>query len=148
EEHLTRLRPSPTTTRTLVTRAVDAVRERYENKGVQLHTHVDDAPVTVDTDRIGQVLGNLLDNALCHTPAGGTVTVISGQLGRPHLLLLVSGYGEGVAPRRLDPLFVRFYRAVASRGRHCGGSGIGLPITRALVEAHGVHIRAHSDGPG
>ena len=78
EEHLTRLRPSPTTTRTLVTRAVDAVRERYENKGVQLHTHVDDAPVTVDTDRIGQVLGNLLDNALRHTPAGGTVTVISG----------------------------------------------------------------------
>lgn len=148
EEHLTRLRPSPTTTRTLVTRAVDAVRERYENKGVQLHTHVDDAPVTVDTDRIGQVLGNLLDNALCHTPAGGTVTVISGQVGRRHVEITVSDSGEGIAPHHLDHLFDRFYRADTSRGRHSGGSGIGLTITRALVEAHGGHIRAHSDGPG
>lgn len=148
EEHLTRLRPSPTTTRTLVTRAVDAVRERYENKGVQLHTHVDDAPVTVDTDRIGQVLGNLLDNALRHTPAGGTVTVISGQVGRRHVEITVSDSGEGIAPHHLDHLFDRFYRADTSRGRHSGGSGIGLTITRALVEAHGGHIRAHSDGPG
>ncbi|OAV78217.1 cell wall metabolism sensor histidine kinase WalK, partial [Dietzia sp. 111N12-1] len=148
EEHLTRLRPSPTTTRTLVTRAVDAVRERYENKGVQLHTHVDDAPVTVDTDRIGQVLGNLLDNALRHTPAGGTVTVISGQVGRRHVEITVSDSGEGIAPHYLDHLFDRFYRADTSRGRHSGGSGIGLTITRALVEAHGGHIRAHSDGSG
>lgn len=148
EEHLTRLRPSPATTRTLVTRAVDAVRERYENKGVQLHTHVDDAPVTVDTDRIGQVLGNLLDNALRHTPAGGTVTVISGQVGRRHVEITVSDSGEGIAPHHLDHLFDRFYRADTSRGRHSGGSGIGLTITRALVEAHGGHIRARSDGPG
>ncbi|MBB1021018.1 HAMP domain-containing protein, partial [Dietzia sp. E1] len=132
EEHLTRLRPSPTTTRTLVTRAVDAVRERDENKGVQLHTHVDDAPVTVDTDRIGQVLGNLLDNALRHTPAGGTVTVISGQVGRRHVEITVSDSGEGIAPHHLDHLFDRFYRADTSRGRHSGGSGIGLTITRAL----------------
>ncbi|MDV8003032.1 sensor histidine kinase [Rhodococcus sp. IEGM 1408] len=148
EEHLTRLRPSSTTTRALVTSAVDAVRERYENKGVQLHTRVDAAPVAVDTDRIGQVLGNLLDNALRHTPAGGTVTVTSGQVGRRHVEITVSDSGEGIAPHHLDHLFDRFYRADTSRGRHSGGSGIGLTITRALVEAHGGHIRAHSDGPG
>ena len=104
--------------------------------------------VTVDTDRIGQVLGNLLDNALRHTPAGGTVTVISGQVGRRHVEITVSDSGEGIAPHHLDHLFDRFYRADTSRGRHSGGSGIGLTITRALVEAHGGHIRAHSDGSG
>ena len=148
EEHLTRLRPSLTTTRALVTSAVDAVRERYENKGVQLHTHVDDAPVAVDTDRIGQVLGNLLDNALRHTPAGGTVTVTSTEVGHRHVEITVSDSGEGIAPHHLDHLFDRFYRADTSRGRHSGGSGIGLTITRALVEAHGGHIRTHSDGRG
>ena len=148
EEHLTRLRSGPTTTRALVTSAVDAARERYENKGVQLHAQVDDAPVTVDTDRIGQVLGNLLDNALRHTPAGGTVSVSSRQSGDHHLEITVSDSGEGIAPQHLDHLFDRFYRADTSRGRHSGGSGIGLTITRALVDAHGGHIRAHSDGPG
>ena len=149
EEHLTRLRPSPTTTRALVTSAVDAVRERYESKGVQLHTHVvDAAPVTVDTDRIGQVLANLLDNALRHTPAGGIVTVSCTRAGDHYVEITVTDSGEGVAPQHIDHLFDRFYRADTSRGRQSGGSGIGLTITRALVEAHGGHIRAHSDGPG
>ena len=77
-----------------------------------------------------------------------TVTVISGQVGRRHVEITVSDSGEGIAPHHLDHLFDRFYRADTSRGRHSGGSGIGLTITRALVEAHGGHIRAHSDGPG
>lgn len=148
EEHLTRLRPGPSTTRALVTTAVDAARERYEGKGVQLRAHADgDTPVTVDSDRMGQVLGNLLDNALRHTPAGGAVTV-STRAGRRHVEITVSDSGEGIAPQHLDHIFDRFYRADMSRGRHSGGSGIGLTITRALVEAHGGTIRAHSDGPG
>ena len=149
EEHLTRLRPGPSTTRALVMSAVDAARERYESKGVQLRTHVVGAtPVLVDTDRIGQVLGNLLDNALRHTPARGTVTVSSTPVGRRDVEITVSDSGEGIAPHHLDHIFDRFYRADSSRGRHSGGSGIGLTITRALVEAHGGNIRAHSDGPG
>lgn len=149
EEHLTRLRPGPSTTRALVMSAVDAARERYESKGVQLRTHVVGAtPVLVDTDRIGQVLGNLLDNALRHTPVGGTVTVSSAPAGRHHVEITVSDSGEGIAAEHLDHIFDRFYRADSSRGRHSGGSGIGLTITRALVEAHGGTIRAHSDGLG
>lgn len=149
EEHLTRLRPGSTTTRVLVASAVDAARERYESKGVQLRAHVvDDVPVTVDTDRIGQVFGNLLDNALRHTPAGGTVTVRSTRVGHGRVEVTVSDSGEGIAPHHLDHLFDRFYRADSSRGRHSGGSGIGLTITRALVEAHGGTTRVRSDGPG
>ena len=148
EEHLTRIRPVPTTTEALITTAVDAARERYDNKGVVLHSRIDDSvAVTVDPDRLGQVLGNLLDNALRHTPEGGTVTVSSTVLD-DRVEITVSDTGEGIAPAHLDHLFDRFYRADAARDRHHGGSGIGLTITRALVEAHRGRIRAHSDGPG
>ncbi|WAL49884.1 sensor histidine kinase [Rhodococcus pyridinivorans] len=148
EEHLTRIRPVPTTTDALITTAVDAAREQYDNKGVVLHSRIDDSvAVTVDPDRLGQVLGNLLDNALRHTPEGGTVTVTSTVLD-DRVEITVSDTGEGIAPAHLDHLFDRFYRADAARDRRHGGSGIGLTITRALVEAHRGRIRAHSDGMG
>ncbi|WP_226435571.1 sensor histidine kinase [Rhodococcus yananensis] len=147
EEHLTRIRPVPITTGVLVTAAVDAVRERYENKGVELHSRLDDSLiVSVDPDRLGQVLGNLLDNSLRHTPNGGTVT--SRRANRDRVEITVADTGEGIAPEHLDHLFDRFYRADTARDRRHGGSGIGLTITRALVEAHHGRIRAHSDGPG
>ena len=149
EEHLTRIRPVPTTTGVLVTAAVDAVRERYENTGVELHSRLDDSlVVSVDPDRLGQVLGNLLDNALRHTACGGTVTVTSRRANRDRVEITVADTGEGIAPEHLDHLFDRFYRADTARDRRHGGSGIGLTITRALVEAHHGRIRAHSDGPG
>ncbi|MFD6859185.1 sensor histidine kinase [Rhodococcus sp. NPDC060090] len=149
EEHLTRIRPVPTTTGTLVTTAVDAVRERYESKGVELHSRLDDSVVViVDPDRLGQVLGNLLDNALRHTPAGGTVTVTSRRANNDRVEITVADTGEGIAADHLDHVFDRFYRADTARDRRHGGSGIGLTITRALVEAHHGRIRADSDGPG
>ena len=149
EEHLTRIRPVPTTTEALISNAVDAVRARYDSTGVVLHSRIDDSMiVAVDPDRIGQVLGNLLENALRHTPIGGTVTVTSGRAGNDRVEITVADTGEGIARDHLDHLFDRFYRADTARDRRNGGSGIGLTITRALVEAHHGRIRAHSDGPG
>ena len=149
EEHLTRIHPVPTTTGTLVTTAVDAVREQYDSKGVALQVDVaESAPVTADPDRLGQVLANLLDNALRHTPAGGTVTVATRTVDRNRGEIAVTDTGSGIAPDHLDHLFDRFYRADTARDRNHGGSGIGLTIARALVEAHDGRIRAHSDGPG
>lgn len=149
EEHLTRIRPVPTTTTTLVTHAVQAAQERYDNKGVALRAHIQDsAAVSVDPDRLGQVLGNLLDNALRHTPRGGVVTLSTRRVGHRHVEIAVTDTGEGIAHDHLDHLFDRFYRADTARDRRHGGSGIGLTITRALVEAHHGRIRAHSDGPG
>ena len=121
-----------------------------------------DAEATVDIDRMGQVLGNLLDSALRHTPAGGSVTVSTSLLpadtgtrtsgtdtvARRRVSVTVTDTGEGVAAHHLDHLFDRFYRVDTARGRHGGGSGIGLAITRALVEAHGGRVSAASDGPG
>lgn len=149
EEHLTRLQPTPTTTRDLVTTAVNAARERYSDKGVVLRTgDIDPTAVTVDVERIGQVLGNLLDNALRHTPTGGTVTLSSRRAGPRGIEISVADTGEGIAAQHLDHLFDRFYRADPARPRQAGGSGIGLAIARVLVEAHGGRIRVDSSGPG
>ena len=149
EEHLTRLHPTPTTTDALIATAAEAARERYLDKGVHLHLReIDPVAVTVDADRIGQALANLLDNALRHTPPGGTVTLSSHRPGPETVALTVSDTGDGIAAEHLDHLFDRFYRADPARGRTAGGSGIGLAITRALVDAHGGRIRATSRGPG
>ncbi|MBS9375434.1 sensor histidine kinase [Rhodococcus sp. B50] len=149
EEHITRITPVPTTTGTLVTTAVGAVREQYDGKGVALHVDVaESAPVTVDPDRLGQVLANLLDNALRHTPEGGTVTVATCMLDRARTEITVADTGSGISSDHLDHLFDRFYRADTARDRNHGGTGIGLTIARALVEAHDGRIRAYSAGPG
>lgn len=141
--HLEQSSPRP-----LVRAAVDAARERYVDKGVHLRDEVTtDAPVLVDPTRMGQVLGNLLDNALRHTPAGGTVTV-SCHHRSGWVELEVADTGEGIEAEHLGHVFDRFYRADPSRNRSQGGSGIGLTITKVLVEAQGGGISAHSDGLG
>ena len=98
---------------------------------------------------MGQVLGNLLDNALRHTPTGGTVT-ISACLspGTGDVELSVADTGEGIPAAHLPHLFERFYRVDTARDRTHGGSGIGLAIAKALVEAHDGQLSATSPGAG
>jgi two-component system sensor histidine kinase BaeS len=128
--------------------AADVARDRYAAKGVHLRTELADAgPVRVDVDRFGQVLGNLLDNALRHTPAGGTVTLACRRIDH-WVEYRVADTGQGVAVEHLPHLFDRFYRADTARDRGQGGSGIGLAIARAIVEAHGGGISVTSAGPG
>ena len=96
---------------------------------------------------MAQVLGNLLDNAVRHTPPGGTVRI--GADGGPDAVRLsVSDTGDGLSPEALTQVFERFYRADQARDRAHGGSGIGLTIARAIVDAHGGVIAAASPGPG
>lgn len=148
EEHLTRLITADTDTHSIVTAAVDALRPKYSDKGVALEVRIDHAvPLSVDSDRINQVLTNLLDNALRHTTEGGTVTVDS-RLHEGNAEISVSDTGEGIASQHLVHIFDRFYRVDTARDRAHGGSGIGLTITRALVEAHGGHVRVDSAGLG
>lgn len=125
-----------------------AVADRYAAKGVAITTRVVDAPLLWgDGQRLAQVLGNLLDNALRHTPCGGCVTLEVALVGAD-VVFSVSDDGEGVAAEHLPHLFERFYRADSARGRDRGGAGIGLAIAKALTEAHGGHIGASSRGPG
>jgi signal transduction histidine kinase len=133
----------------LVTGAAHAASPRFEAKGVTLATGIAPyvPPVDGDADRLGQVLANLLDNALRLTPAGGRVTV-QAQPAEGGVQIEVSDTGSGIASEHLDHLFERFYRVDTARDREHGGSGIGLTISKALVQAHGGRISARSPGPG
>ena len=134
----------------LLRTAVEAHREAYAAKGVHLVLEAQDAAgvVEVDRQRMGQVLGNLLTNALRHTPPGGTVTVRAAVHGPGRLGLVVADTGDGIAAENLPQVFERFWRGDTARDRDHGGSGIGLTISRALVEAHGGTLNVSSSGPG
>ena len=97
----------------------------------------------IDGPRISQVVGNLLENAITHTPQGGRVT-LSGAMSEGQATISVADTGPGIAPDDLSRIFDRFYRADPSRARATGGSGLGLTIARRLVEAHGGTIEAES----
>ena len=143
--HLSRIPP-----RQLVEVARAAAAPGYADKGVQLTAESDgELPqVQVDPDRLGEVLANLLENALRHTATGGTVGISARRNGAGTVQLAVSDSGEGIAPEHLARVFERFYRADRARDRAHGGSGIGLAIAKAIVEGHGGRINAESAGPG
>ena len=127
--------------------ALAAARDRYAAKGVTLRETLAPVPLWADPERIGQVLTNLLDNALRHTPSGGTVTLSCRRVDHG-VQYAVTDTGTGIAAEHLPHVFDRFYRADTARDRDHGGSGIGLSIAKALVDAHGGWITAHSPGPG
>lgn len=132
----------------LAAAAAEVARDRFVAHHVLLQTDLSEAgQVRVDADRIGQVLGNLLDNALRHTPAGGTVTLACRRVDE-WVEYRVTDTGGGVEAEHLPHLFDRFYRADTARDRDHGGSGIGLAIAKALVEAHGGGISVTSAAPG
>lgn len=142
------LSPEPVDAAALARAAVDVARDRYAAQGVELEARLGDAgTIGADPDRIGQVLGNLLDNAMRHTPRGGTVTISCRRTGS-WVEYVVADTGQGIAAEHLPHLFDRFYRVDAARNRSQGGSGIGLSIAKAIVEAHGGRISAASAGPG
>jgi signal transduction histidine kinase len=143
------LKLNPTPVGRLAEGVVDRLGRQFEEKGVGLQVDVPDGlpPVLADEDRIGQVLLNLVGNALQYTPEGGQVRIHARREGE-WVRFSVEDTGIGIPPEHLSHLFERFYRVDKSRSRAGGGSGIGLTVARHLVEAHGSKIEAASDGPG
>jgi histidine kinase len=122
----------------------------YAKKGVSLTLKLPASlpSVTADTDRLLQVITNLLDNALQYTPTGGQVT-ISAEARGYEILVQVEDTGIGIPAEHLPHIFDRFYRVDKSRSRQFGGgSGIGLTISKHLVEAHNGRLWAESTGNG
>lgn len=134
---------------TLLQHAVAAAAPGYEAKGVSLVLDLGSRLPTVrgDEPRLGQVLTNLLDNALRHTPAGGRVTVTANRSGRT-VRVSVLDNGEGIPEADVGHVLERFYRVGSARDRDHGGSGIGLTIAQAIVTAHGGDLQVTSPGPG
>lgn len=147
EEHQLDLHRRQVSVAEILDAAVVAVRPHYGDKGVDLHQRVAAGlpDLHADPERIGQVLANLLDNALRHTPSGGTVTVACDR--HPGgIRITVRDTGEGIPEAHLPHVFERFYRVDTARDRVHGGSGIGLTIVRAIVAEHGGHVVADSGG--
>jgi len=117
-----------------------------ESKDIQFDLVTTDKParVMIDTARINQVLHNLLNNALRHTPEGGTITLTLAE-NEQSVQLIVADTGDGIRPEHLAHIFERFYRGDAGRSRDMGGTGLGLAVAKALVEAHGGTISAESE---
>ncbi len=143
------LDPRPTDPGAIARMVAEAMAAQFEERRLAFVT---DVPVGlpfihVDPDRTVQVLTNLLTNALRYTPAPGEVGLavrVEGDAVR----FVVTDSGVGITPENMPRIFERFYRVDKSRSRALGGSGIGLTIARALVEAMGGRIRAESPGAG
>ncbi|MGI3202349.1 sensor histidine kinase [Streptomyces sp. GLT-R25] len=152
-----RLHREPVRADELLEQVVAAHRVAAEGAGVRLHmsvaasqgsqgSHGSDGTPWLDADpvRMRQALGNLVSNAIRHTPADGTIT-LSCRHQDDEVVFEVADTGSGIAPEDLPSVFERFWRAEKSRSRRTGGSGLGLSIVRQLVTAHGGTVTVTSE---
>jgi signal transduction histidine kinase len=130
----------------LVDEVVESVRVKAEGAGVRLDLHIEpELPaVSVDAQRIGRVVLNILDNALRYTARGGCIRV-SARRESDMVRLSIRDTGTGIIAEDLPHIFESLYRGEKSRSRSHGGAGLGLAIARGLVEAHGGRIWAESE---
>ena len=135
-----RIHPEPTSVRDVLTQVVDSHQGTARGGGVELAMDIQADPMlAADAVRLRQIVGNLVSNAIRHTPPGGTVTV-----GAQDTTITVQDIGSGIATENLPRIFDRFWRADESRTRTTGGSGLGLAIAQQLTEAHGGTISVES----
>jgi two-component system phosphate regulon sensor histidine kinase PhoR len=122
------------------------VSARPESRQVEFAVEVqpDAEKLCADPDAMRQVLTNLLDNSLRHTPAGGSIACLSRRDG-DGTVIAVRDNGAGITREHLPRIFERFYRADTARSRQEGGTGLGLAIVKHLVEAHGGRVAAESE---
>jgi len=132
----------------LVRLSIIAIQAKASEKGLDVSSDVPEhlPRVNIDFLRIKQVLLNLLENALVHTPEGGRIS-IAANVTDGFVEIAVTDTGEGIPAEEIDRIFERFHRVDKSRSRSTGGSGLGLTIARYIVEEHNGKIRVQSD-PG
>jgi len=138
--HFEPLAPLP-----LVTSCADTARLKAGQKNISLAVDcpADLPPVLGDSNRLQEVLQNLLDNSVQYTPAGGQITV-SAQAGQGEVIFTVADTGIGIPQTDQERIFERFYRVDAARSREVGGTGLGLSIARHIVQAHGGRLWVES----
>jgi two-component system, OmpR family, sensor histidine kinase BaeS len=133
----------------LMERLAAVYRHPAGQRNVTLNVECDDAlpDINIDVERMAQVVGNLVSNALRYTPEGGRIT-LSARRESAGVVLAVSDTGAGISPDVLPHVFERFYRGDKSRVQSSQESGLGLAIAKSIVDLHGGRISAASDGAG
>lgn len=127
----------------LMTQAADSVRDLAEKAGVTLSVSLHSARLWVDQDRIIQALINLLSNAIKFSPRGKTIRLTATRQA-DQILFQVKDQGRGIPQEKRENIFERFQQVDASDRREKGGTGLGLPITRSIVQQHGGRIWVES----
>jgi signal transduction histidine kinase/ActR/RegA family two-component response regulator len=141
-----RMNSAPVEPASVLQMAIDSVRPAADEKGVRVVAIVKaNEPVLGDAARLQQIICNLLTNGLKFSACGGRVEVTL-EHDPPDVVITVRDDGEGIKPEFLPSLFEPFRQAEGGFARSHGGLGLGLTITKKLVELHGGTIRAHSDG--
>jgi len=158
--HLT-LEITPTDLSALIQRVTSRIEPQADDRQIKIQLNLDEScpPLPIDSQRIEQILHNLLNNALRYTPAGGVISLQSSVTGlrspgrgKPNtenrVLVSVRDFGPGIPEDALPHIFDRFYRADKSRSRAEGGIGLGLSIARKIAQTHGGDLTAanHPDG--
>jgi signal transduction histidine kinase len=134
----------------IIRHALEVCRPDMDAQKLDCSIHIPDGPFWVNADaaRLQQVLWNLIKNAIKFTPPGGFVRIHCRRETDGFVVTEVVDSGEGIEPRALDCIFNAFEQVERSITRQFGGLGLGLTISKALVEMHGGTIKAHSDGKG
>jgi two-component system, OmpR family, phosphate regulon sensor histidine kinase PhoR len=131
--------------RAVVQKVLADFKARAQARQISFVDQAPDLRVRADADRLEQVLGNLIDNAIKYGRAEGTVTVSAQPLDEDLIEVSVQDDGPGIPPASLDRIFERFYRVDKARSREQGGTGLGLSIVKHIVQNHGGRVWAHSD---
>lgn len=143
-----RLMIQPVTLHDILQQAVRVLHVRAVDRDIKVSLDVPAnlPPVSGDPERLGQIVRNLLNNALTHTPSGGEIWLRARWINN-EIEISVKDTGIGIPAEHLPHVFERFYRVDQSRSRNTGGAGLGLAIVKQLVQAQGGHIWAESQ-PG
>ncbi|WP_306396594.1 hybrid sensor histidine kinase/response regulator [Telluria beijingensis] len=148
---LVELEREPVDLKSVIQNAIEQARPLIEKKGHTLSTRLGAANVTVmgDRKRLVQVMANLVNNAAKYTPDGGEITVCADPVpDAGQVKLSVKDNGIGIETSLLPDIFELFIQAKRTPDRAQGGLGLGLALVRSMVNLHGGHVEAHSDGPG
>ena len=145
ESERIKLKLQPVELRPLVEKIFSDLKPPAENKNVSLANDLPELTATADSNRLEQVLANLVDNAIKYGRAQGHVTVGGNKLDDGRLEIFVQDDGPGIPAESLDRVFERFYRVDKARSRDQGGTGLGLSIVKHIVQAHGGEVWVKSE---
>jgi two-component system phosphate regulon sensor histidine kinase PhoR len=137
----------PIALRSLVEKVLGDYKARASTKNTHLTNETPDVRVRVDADRLEQVLGNLIDNAIKYGRNEGRIVVKARPSDNGQIEVVVEDDGPGIPSESLERIFERFYRVDKARSREQGGTGLGLSIVKHIVQSHGGKVWATSE-PG